>query len=280
MKLIKLFPILLLTFSCSAQKNKGSYITDYDGIAIEKKDATKKYDEIYNDNNAIYTVGKKLKYSYFYQNIKGEKFLIRRGKETVQPQGYSTYDWEFVGVGKQDNETVSHIISLAISGNPFEEDNPEYNQTGISYDYVMNNGKSLTRELTGGIENKSNVWIHPPRNSFFKILELNPFPYIKAPYKVGTKWDWKLKISDHWADKRWMEWKDGIENIYNYEIIDKKNISTKFGNLECYVVKANAKSRIGQTELISYFHPKFGFIKLEYKNIDETKTVLELENIE
>lgn len=279
MKLIKLFPILLLTFSCSTQK-KGSYITDYDGIAIEKKDATKKYDQIYNDNNAIYTVGKKLKYSYFYQNITGEKFLIRRGKETVQPQGYSTYDWEFVGVDKQDNETVSYIFSQAISGNPFEEDNPEYNQTAISYDYVMNNGKSLTRELTGGIENKLNVWIHPPRNSFFKILELNPFPYIKAPYKVGTKWNWKLKISDHWADKRWMEWKDGIENIYNYEIIDKKNISTKFGNLECYVVKANAKSRIGQTELISYFHPKFGFIKLEYKNIDETKTVLELENIE
>lgn len=280
MKLIKLFPILLLTVSCSTQKNKENYITDYDGIVVEKKDATKKYDEIYNDNNTIYTVGKKLKYSYFYQNIKGEKKLIRRGKEVKQPQGYSTYEWEFVAFDKQDTETVNHIISQASSGNPFEEDNPEYNQTAISYDYVMNNGKLLTREMTGGIENKSNVWIHPPRSNFFEILELNPFPYIKAPYKIGTKWNWKLKIGEHWSDKRWLEWKGGIENVYDYEIKEKKKLSIKLGNLECYIVHANAKSRIGETELISYFNPKFGFVKLEYKNIDGTKTVLELESVE
>ena len=59
-----------------------------------------------------------------------------------------------------------------------------------------------------------------------------------------------------------------------------KTISTKLGNLECYIVQATAKSRIGETELISYFNPKFGFVKLEYKNIDGTKTVLELENVE
>ncbi|MBP6754945.1 MAG: hypothetical protein KA210_02265 [Bacteroidia bacterium] len=52
------------------------------------------------------------------------------------------------------------------------------------------------------------------------------------------------------------------------------------GNLECYFVLATSKSRIGETELISYFNPKFGFVKLEYKNIDGTKTVLELENVE
>lgn len=280
MKVIKLFPILLLTASCSSQKKVDNYITDYDGIAVEKKDSVKQYDEIYNTNNTIYTVGKKLKYSYFYENIKGEKFLIKRGKEVLQPQGYSTYDWEFVPIEKQDNETVSHIISQASLGNPFGKDNPEYNQTAISYEYVMNNGQSLARALTGGIENKLNVWIHPPRSSFFKILELNPFPYIKAPYKVGTKWNWKLKISDHWSDKRWIEWKGGIENHYDYEIKEKKNISTKLGNLECYIVYAKAKSRIGETELVSYFNPKFGFIKLAYQNIDGTKTILELEKIE
>ncbi|MDW9379143.1 hypothetical protein [Chryseobacterium sp. JV558] len=51
-------------------------------------------------------------------------------------------------------------------------------------------------------------------------------------------------------------------------------------NLECYIVHAIANSRIGKTELISYFNPKFGFVKLEYTNIDNTKTVLELEKVE
>ncbi len=82
------------------------------------------------------------------------------------------------------------------------------------------------------------------------------------------------------SDKRWLEWKGGIENVYDYEIKENKIISTKLGNLECYIIQATAKSRIGETELISYFNSKFGFVKLEYKNIDGTKTVLELEKVE
>jgi hypothetical protein len=129
----------------------------------------------------------------------------------------------------------------------------------------MTNGKFLSTEETGAIENEMNVWIHPPRNDFFKILEINP--YIKTPYQARTKWNWSLEIGDHWSDKRWLEWKGDIENQYNYEIKGKKNIVTKLGNLECYVVYAQANSRICKTELVSYFNPKFGFVKLEYTNI-------------
>ncbi|MFP3577738.1 hypothetical protein, partial [Brevibacillus sp. SIMBA_040] len=60
----------------------------------------------------------------------------------------------------------------------------------------------------------------------------------------------------------------------------KKNISTKLGNLECFIINAKAKSRIGETELLSYFNPVFGFVRLEYKNIDGSKTILELEKVE
>ncbi|MDY3352366.1 hypothetical protein PG357_10280 [Riemerella anatipestifer] len=118
------------------------------------------------------------------------------------------------------------------------------------------------------------------RSNFFALLELNPFPYIKAPYKTGASWNWKLKIGDHWSDKRWLEWKGGIENIYKYKIREKKIISSKMGMIECYIIQAYAKSRIGKTELISYFSPTLGFVKLEYKNIDGSKTVIELEKSE
>ncbi|MFV8352151.1 hypothetical protein [Flavobacterium sp. XS2P14] len=280
MKIIQLLTFLIINISCSGQRNLDKYTIDEDGIAVEKTDNTKQYDEVYNANNIIYTVGRKFTYSYFYQNTNEEKFLIKRGKGILQPEGYTIYDWEFVNIENQDNETVSHIILKPNSGNPFEGDDPDYNQTGIDYEYVLNNGKNHGKETTGAIENKMNVWIHPPRSNFFKILELNPFPYIKAPFKIGAKWNWKLEIGNHWSDKRWLEWKGGIENVYDYEIIENKTISTKLGNLECYIVQATAKSRIGETELISYFNPKFGFVKLEYKNIDGTKTVLELENVE
>lgn len=280
MKIIKFIPLLLLTISCSVQTNLDKYVVEVDGISIEKKDSTKQYDEVYNSNNSIYTIGKKFTYNYFYENTKGEKFLIKRGKQILQPQGYYTNDWEFINIEKPDNETVHHIVLTPSSGNPFKENIPGYNQTAIKYDYLMNNGESFTMEITGAIENERNTWIHPPRSNFFEILEVNPFPYIKAPYKIGTKWNWILKISDHWSNKRWLEWKGGIENNYEYEITEKKKMATKLGNLECYIVHSKAKSRIGETELISYFNTKFGFVKLEYKNIDGTKTVLELENVE
>lgn len=280
MKIIKLLPIIIFNIFCSAQTDSDKYVIDEDGITTEIPDTTKQYDQVYNSDNIIYRIGKKFTFSYFYQNTKGDKFLIKRGNPILQPEGYSIYDWEFVKLEKKDDETVGHIILKPQSGNPFEEDLPEYNQTAINYEYLMINGQSRINEVTGGVENEKNLWIHPPRNNFFEILELNPFPYIKAPYKIGTKWNWKLKIGDHWSDKRWLEWKGGIVNNYQYEIKKKKKILTKLGKLECYIIHSKAKSRIGETELISYFNPKFGFVKLEYKNIDGTKTVLELETVE
>lgn len=280
MKSLKILSLVVLNTSFFAQTNSEKYVVDDDGIIVEKPVTSKSYDENYNSNNIIYTIGKKFTYSYFYQNAKGEKFLIKKGKEILQPEGYSIADWDFVNIDQQDNETVKYLILKPNSGNPFATNLPDYNQTAIGYEYLMNNGKFLTMEMTGAVENEKNVWIHPPRSNFFEILELNPFPYIKAPYQVGTKWIWSLEIGDHWSDRRWLEWKGEIENHYIYEITGKKSISMKLGNLECYVVHAKAKSRIGDTELISYFNPKFGFVKLEYTNIDKTKTILELEKVE
>lgn len=280
MRIIKYLPILLFSISCTSQNNLERYIIDDSGIIVEKPDSIKHYDEIYNDNNNIYKDGKKIIYSYFYENTKGEKFLIKKGKDVPQPEGYNTFDWEFFDFEKPDNETIISIILRPNLGNPFATIMPDYNQTAIGYGYLMNNEQSLTNEVTGAIENEMNVWIHPPRSLFFRILEVNPFPYIKAPYEIGTKWKWKLEIGDHWSDKRWLEWEGGIENSYDYKITEKKNVLTKLGNIECYIVEAKAKSRIGETELVSYFNLNFGFVKLEYKNIDGTKTVLEIEKIE
>ena len=278
---IKLTGVLFLTifYSCKSQKNSENFLTDDLGVIFEKFDKSKTYDENYNDNNKTFSIGKSFKYSYYHQGINGKKYLITKGKE-IQKGNYKIFDWDFIEFDKHNNETIKEIILKTNSGNPFEEDDPNYYQTSISYEFLQKNGKYFTKEITGGIENEKNVWIHPPRSNFFKILELNPFPYIKAPYKVGTKWNWKLKIGDHWSDKRWMEWKGGIENVYDYEIIGKKKIETKLGNLECFIIKSNAKSRIGKTELISYFNENYGFVKLDYKNIDGTKTILELEKVE
>ncbi|MEW5675461.1 hypothetical protein ABGT15_04035 [Flavobacterium enshiense] len=279
MNINKFIPIFLFPIASLSQINSDKYMIDEDGITIEKIDKSNQDDNKYNVDNKIYIVGKTFTYSYYHQNSEGKKLLIAKGEE-IKKENYSVFDWKFIEAEKQNDETVKKIILKPVTQNPFKEDISDYTQTVISYEYLMNNNRSSIMETTGVIENEMNVWMHPPRSQYFEILELNPFPYIKAPYKIGTKWNWKLKIGDHWADKRWLEWKGGIENVYEYEIADKKKIVTKLGNLECYIVKAKAKSRIGTTELISYFNPDFGFVKLEYKNIDGSQTVLDLEKKE
>ena len=59
MKIIKYLPLLFLSISCSAQTNLEKYITDEDGIIVEKPDSGKNYDDIYNNNNAIFKDGRK-----------------------------------------------------------------------------------------------------------------------------------------------------------------------------------------------------------------------------
>ncbi|SFN49459.1 hypothetical protein SAMN05421594_2981 [Chryseobacterium oleae] len=276
-QIITLF--LIIPIPLFSQKTEKDFITDDDGITVEKLNTTLSYDDNYNKDNKIYKIGRRFIYSYYYENHDGKKFLVGKG-EPIKQQDYFIHDWKFIPIDSPTEETVKNIILKPVTGNIFKNLLPDYNQTGISYEYVMGNNLSLNSETTGVVENEMNIWLHPPRSNFFEILEINPFPYIKAPYQMGNKWKWKLEIGDGWSDKRWKEWKGGIENSYEYEITDRKNISTKLGNLDCYVITAKATSRIGETGLISYFSPDFGFVKLEYKNIDGTKTVLELEKIE
>lgn len=146
---IKLTSLLFLTIFnfCKSQNNDQNFLIDDDGITVEKFDKSKTYDQNYNDNNKIYVVGKSFKYSYYYQGLDGKKYLITKGKE-IQKDNYKTFDWDFIEYERQNSETIKNIILIANSGNPFEKDIPEYNQTSIAYQYLKNNGEFFTMEVT------------------------------------------------------------------------------------------------------------------------------------
>ncbi len=258
----------LLFFTCTivgqgvvSRKNANSFVT-MDGIVVEQFDSLYTDENKFNLDNIIFKVGSSFKYSYEYMSPANEKYLFRL-----------VYDsWQFVDATKIDSSTVKNVTIKVLNGNPMAIGIPNYSQTNLRYQLdVM---KSST--ISGVIENKKNVWMHPPRDRFFEILEINPFPYIKAPYEIGNKWEWSLSIGDLWSDGRWMNWNGIIENFYTYEITDKKTILTELGNVECFVVESEAKSRIGRTSLTAYFSPVYGFVRLHYVNIDGSKTNLEL----
>ena len=267
----------LTFFNCKSQQAIEQFISDDLGITVEKFDTINLNDNRYNENNKIYKVGKRFTFTYYYEDKLGDKYLVTKSALNDK----NTYDWVFENINKKNKNSIYQIILSVNSGlSPFIQNIPDYNQTVITYNFKLINGEFWNNEMTGVVENKMNLWMHPPRTDFFKILELNPFPYIKSPYKIGNKWTWKLEFGDHWADKKWLLWKGKNENKYIYKITDYKTILTKIGNLKCYVIISNANSNLGQTKLISYFNEDFGFVKLDYINIDGTKTFLELESVE
>lgn len=238
-----------------------------EGLFVEVQDSLLNHD--FDKDNEIFTEFKNFNYSYIY--VKEQDTLYFRIKKKWNNQTSELeYDWDFVKKGNEDDSTIVTIqlspdFNSKIFGN-------NYVQTVIRYDYLNARSKIVAGgETTGCVENYKNTWVHPPRSFLFKILQLNPFPFIQAPYKAGKNWTGSLVVGDYWSDVRWLNWDGLIENKFSYTITDKKQISTPVGNLNCYLIEGIAKSKLGTTYLNAYFHMGEGFIQVEYQNIDGSR---------
>ncbi|WP_241507315.1 hypothetical protein [Aquimarina sediminis] len=276
---LRLFILAIAMTSCKSdlEKNHKDYtLIEEGGIFVEVFDSTNVKLTRYTDNNTIYR--KELEFIYSYEHITKDNSRYYF-KEDPSIDNWK-HSWKFVAADSIDKNTILEVkIKINPGLEPMTQFEPHYNQTVAQYDYLTKDKSSAFNSMSGIIENEKNVWMHPPRDKYFRILELNPFPYIQTPFEVGNTWTWNLDIGDFWADKRWLTWKGGIENKYIYKITDKKKINTAFGKLECYTIDATATSGLGETKLTSLFNTEYGFIKLLYTNIDGSKTILQLEKV-
>ena len=259
------------------QKNTAPYelVPDDDSIYVEKFASSNTDENRFTANNSIYVANRQWTYDYYYENQTGQKFWF----EPV-PTRVGADAWRWVSVDSVSNTTVRQVRLTVTAGlGPFVT-MPGYDQTIIQYDYLSAVGMSPFNEQTGVVENEKNVWMHPPRSQFFRVLELNPFPYIQAPFQIGNRWRWRLTIGDPWQDVRWKTWSGTILNTYEYEIISIQTIETPVGSFSCYEIRAVATNRLGKTQLTAYFSKQAGFVRLEYVNIDGSKTVLMLNSMD
>lgn len=230
----------------------------------------------YNRDNVVYTPESVFTFGYYFEKA-GEKYHF----QTIQAANGAIYKWDFIPHEALSDSAVTTFQIKVLPDLSSYAHFPGYNQTIIEYTYYMNNGgKCNLTSSTGVIENAKNIWMHPPRSLLFRILELNPFPFIQAPYEKGNAWTWSLKIGDSWSDSRWKEWEGVIENQYFYEITEENvPIPTPLGELRCYKIDSRAESELGKTYLTAYFHEKYGFVKWDYTNIDGSRIFIELKEV-
>ena len=267
MKLDTVILITVITLQLLSCNNGKKYVLDagiereyVETIDGQLKEKNSHASNVCNIDNTIYIPGKEFIYKVLHTK-KQDTFKI----------SFEHGGWRFYNIQKPDclNTIGIEIVEGNIAG-----------MTQCKFNYYQNRKVTDDFEYTGIIENKKNIWLHPPRSRYFRILELSPFPYIKFPDKTGKSWTWELEIGEYWGSRDWIEWEGNITNKYVYKVIDKnKVISEAFGELEAVTIKATAKSRIGQTELTSIFNEQYGFLKLVYTNINDTGLIFELTEV-
>jgi len=244
----------------------GEYSIIEEGIFVEKFAPEVTDENRYNLDNVIYRVGRTFVYDYVYTDLEGQEFHFEGGRD----------GWNFAPVGTDRYYVVRQVHIKVLNGlQPMIDQIPDYNQTLLNFTCPPNTDYTIS----GVVENYKNVWMHPPREALFRILELNPFPFIQEPYEVGHTWDWELDVDSKWGDPRWMTWEGSLTNKYNYKITAKEIVKTAFGELECLIISSTAKNKLGQTSLEASFDPNYGFVNLDFINIDGSKMKMTLSEL-
>ena len=234
MKMFRNTISLLLTLSIGIASSQ-----QYNSVIIEKENI--------DTNNKIYKVGSVFIYDY----------EIFEGNDVLKLKLNTRTDFKITSM--YDSARVKKIHLIVKPTNEGKRTNS--NQTQITYfqDPVFNAILS-----TGVVENDSNVWLHPIRYGFFKSLETCPFPYVKKPIQIGNEWSDKMRIGAYWGHEKWGEWKNKLALNYHYKVKTDFKLATELGLIDCYIIESYARSEIGTSKLLSFYSPKYGFIRLEY----------------
>jgi hypothetical protein len=285
----KLFAIVFLTVcAClpAFSQNTEYSRSGKDGVWFEVRSDTLNPCR-YTEDNKIYQENRVFIYGFHYYDPQGKERYMRY--ERIPKQGYeltetgdtSTYiyykaDFSFSDVFNPKDSCVNRYeVEVLCTAKPFRK---EYNQTVEAFYFLYDDQQSRwPLSYSGIVENERNLWMHPNRDCLFRVLEINPFPYIQYPVEKGKIWKWKLTIGDHWGDERWKTWTGKIVNKYKYKITNTDcEVVTPMGTLSCVKVEAVAKSRIGTTRLTAYYNDTYGFVKMDNTNIDGSRLVVDL----
>jgi hypothetical protein len=244
------------------------------GLYIEPKVTNNKGINPFNYDNKLFVNGKTYIYDYFI--VKGSDTL----KYAVTSQSDGTKLWHYVSNMQKDSSIVEYLgIKTLGKVGPIMMDKPDYDQTEVFLYHYNADMKPLETELTGVVENKVNVWLHPFRFHALEILQLSPFPYIKLPLKPGQIYYWNLDIGEKWPEFKAFNWTGKLTLNCKYVVQGKERLSLPLGHVQTIKVEGVANTASGHSTLTSYFSEQFGFVKLIYHNLDGSSIVMTLKQI-
>lgn len=130
---------------------------------------------------------------------------------------------------------------------------------------------------TGIIEEDHYIWLHPPRDDEFSILEYSPFPAIRFPVSQNKNWKWKLTPNKYWVNKEYDIKEDDVL-MYDFNNTGLVNHTLKYQNstIECWKIDAESTDLKNSRSFSGLFNSEYGFVKMTFTNIDKSIITLEL----
>ncbi len=265
-----------------------------DGIYCEKpnpKDTTK---HKYTKDNISYKLNMTFVYNYYYMDKAGKKYKFMLKQEPTEGNPLN-----LVAVDSKALDVINRFKYGISDDEDMFGGKPDYTQTVFGITYLRPNAKGKDtlcdearnipnlfcyEEGTGIIDNKINLWMHPPRSYTFRILQLCPYPFQYLNEAVKN-WTWTLETGgNRYLEKRYIDTKGQSPIKVKYEHKREKDeiIETPLGKVNCKVTSATGTCETlswFKTGLKSYYHPNYGFVRLEYDLINGDKMVIWLEQI-
>ena len=269
--------VFLFLFSCQETGQVDVVLGD-DGIYTEAFESSFRADQVsngdnpYNVENEIYKPLKEFIFDYVHIDPNGVKCKFGLEGYRVTPLDSINHQ-TIMEASFWVDEYMTSFASM-----------DDYAQSEMKYEYYLPNRKSIFPKHTSGlIENNKNIWMHPFRSPYyFRMHNVNPYPFVQFPLEIGKKWEWAgMKVGGStWSNPDWKSWEGSAEFTHEYEVAGKEILDTNFGNLECWVIEANGTSRIGNTGLTTYFNEEYGFVQMKFDNINKSKTIFKLTEIQ
>lgn len=258
------------------------------GLYYEKPISSDTSQSRYSLDNLTYKKNMVFTYVYYYLDKDGSKKKFLMKGNAMKSDATSDNPMNLTDFENSSDSAIDKIKIIVTDWlNSYCSNDSNCTQTVFSYDYLFKNGQpkdnlSWLDGTSGVIDNRKNLWMHPPRDYSFKILQLNPFPFYYLDELV-KRWTWTLDVGGFWLDPRWIDHKETITIKYEYIKSVDENITTPLGKINCRVTNATGTADLGnkimKTYLKSFYSMEYGFVRLEYTNIDGTKIIIQLADI-
>lgn len=158
-------------------------------------------------------------------------------------------------------------------------------QVTVEYEYLRE-GKVFDKETTGIEDNSKLVTIHPPRNFYFDIAEIIPFPFITKPFGSGFRSSSFITIQKASFLNRKGNQKINLAGKKINQQIALTGSSIIYvvnQKLKCFVIEGknlNYINELGQFSGKYFFNEKYGFIKIIYSTPWKMEIIAELNSVD